>query len=124
MAKTMSMKVVESNLDKLKAYALAKNSDSESAKKCVGVQFNLQDYVITHNTIVDNDTGESVEMDCLTIRTTDNHLIGTNSKTLISNLEDILELCADEDMSISELPLIIKQGEGTNGTFNTIEIVL
>ena len=116
--KKMNMKVINSNLGNLHAYALAKKTETMPAKECIGATFKLKDYVITHNVITDN------EMDCLTMSTEDGKYIGTNSQTLISNFLDIISICEDAETSYKEVTLTIAQSKGKNGNFNTIEIVL
>mgnify|MGYP000032193362 FL=1 len=123
--KKMNMKVINSNLGNLQAYALSKKTETMPAKECIGATFKLKDYVITHNVITDSESGEVVnEMDCLTMSTEDGKYIGTNSQTLISNLLDIISICEDAETSYKEVTLTIAQGKGKNGNFNTIEIVL
>lgn len=123
--KKMNVTIKESDLNGLHAYALATKTNTIAAKKFVGNKFKIINYVLSHSIITETETGEILEeMDCLVLNLEDGKTVGTNSTTMINKFKDIKEVCDKSGVSISEVELVIEQGESNNGTFNTIEIVL
>lgn len=109
--------------DRLKAYAIVKKSDTIKASDYLNIPFTVKDFVISNNTLFETDTGEMVKepMRCITILTDEGVSIGTNSQPLINSFLEIMEMIKDENR---EVQLMINQGTGKNGKFNTIELVL
>ena len=127
--KELRMKVIETNTDdKLKAFAIAKRKDTVKATDFVKVPFRCDYYVITENTITDTETGEVSTMNCITFLGSSDGTdvcIGTNSKSVIKDFKEILDLLKDMEQEINSVQLMINQGKSRNGnTFNGIEIVL
>ena len=123
--KQLKINVVESSVeDKLRAYAIAKKADTIKASDYLETPFRVKDYVITENILTD-ETGEvSQPMTCITILTTDNETIGTNSKPLINGFKELMDIAKDSNTDFSTLELIITQQNGKNGRFNSISFVL
>lgn len=109
--------------DRLKAYAIVKKSDTIKASDYLNIPFTVKEFVISNNTLFETDTGEMVKepMRCITILTDDGVSIGTNSQPMINSFLEIMEMIKDESR---EVQLMINQGTGKNGKFNTIEFVL
>lgn len=109
--------------DRLKAYAIVKKSDAIKASDYLNIPFTVKDFVISNNTLFETETGEMVKepMRCITILTDDGVSIGTNSQPMINSFLEIMEMIKDESR---EVQLMINQGTGKNGKFNTIELVL
>lgn len=109
--------------DRLKAYAIVKKSDTIKASDYLNIPFTVKDFVISNNTLFETETGEMVKepMRCITILTDEGVSIGTNSQPMINSFLEIMEMIKDESR---EVQLMINQGTGKNGKFNTIELVL
>lgn len=126
--KELRMKVIETNTDdKLKAFAIAKRKDTLKATDFIKVPFRCDYYVITDNTITDTETGEVTTMNCITFLGNSDGTdvcIGTNSKSVIKDFKEILDLLKDMEQEINSVQLMINQGKSKSGnTFNGIEIV-
>ena len=126
--KELRMKVIETNTDdKLKAFSIAKRKDTVKATDFVKVPFRCDYYVITENTITDNETGEVSTMECITFLGNSDGTdvcIGTNSKSVIKDFKEIMDLLKDMEQEINSVQLMINQGKSRSGnTFNGIEIV-
>lgn len=124
--KQLKINIVESSVnDKLRAYAIAKKADTLKASDYLETPFKCQDYVITENTLVDDETGEISEpMTCITILTVGGDTIGTNSKPLINGFNELMAIAKDSETNFKDLELIITQQNGKNGKFNAISFVL
>lgn len=126
--KELRMKVIETNTDdKLKAFAIAKRKDTVKATDFVKVPFRCDYYVITENTITDSETDEVSTMECITFLGNSDGTdvcIGTNSKSVIKDFKEILDLLKDIEKEINSVELMINQGKSKSGnTFCGIEIV-
>lgn len=126
--KELRMKILETNTDdKLKAFAIAKRKDTVKATDFVKVPFRCDYYVITENTFTDTETGEVATMNCITFSGNSDGTdicIGTNSKSVIKDFKEILDLLKDMEQEINSVQLMINQGKSRSGnTFNGIEIV-
>lgn len=126
--KELRMRILETNTDdKLKAFAIAKRKDTVKATDFVKVPFRCDYYVITENTITDTETGEVTSMNCITFLGNSDGTevcIGTNSKSVIKDFREIMDLLKDMEQEINSVQLMINQGKSRSGnTFNGIEIV-
>lgn len=126
--KELRMRILETNTDdKLKAFAIAKRKDTVKASDFVKVPFRCDFFVITENTITDTETGEVSTMNCITFLGSSDGTdvcIGTNSKSVIKDFEEIMDLLKDMGQDIDSVQLMINQGKSRSGnTFNGIEIV-
>lgn len=130
MAKELKRKIIGGNVeDKLMAFAITKKTDCMSAKDFIEIPFTAEKYVVTADTITDQDTGEVKEMTSLTIVGKDENgkpiAVGTNSPTVRKDFEEIVDVLKDAGLQISDRQMIIKQGISKNGrTFNSIQLVL
>lgn len=124
MSKRMKIEVEKTNLEsEFDAYILAKSGNGIKASSFREIPFKVRDWVVTHNTIVDDETGEVKEMRCITIRTENNEVVGTNSNTMIDNFIEYVELMQDNNIDLSSREFMIVEGQGKNGKFNSITIL-
>lgn len=121
--KQITKRVTETNLPKLKAYALAHSANSVRAKDYKNQEFSVEGYVVTHVTMIeDNDSVR--EMDTLTLLTTDGAIIGTNSKTMLDTFRNMLTIIKEDGLNLNDTPLIIREGKCKEGSFNSLEFIL
>ena len=130
MAKELKRKIIGGNVeDKLVAFAITKMTNGMSAKDFIEIPFTAEKYLVTADTIADQDTGEVKEMTSLIIVGKDENgqsiAVGTNSPTVRKNFEEIVDVLKDAGLQISDRQMIIRQGISKNGrTFNSIQLVL
>lgn len=117
--KSLKIEVIGTNLDKKGAYRLTHATDTLQAKNFKGTPFKLKGYAQTHNVIVDDETGETKEMSCLTIETTEGVKIGTNAVGIVNRFNELLELFEDETL---EILLVITSGRNARGEFLSLEL--
>ena len=124
--KHLTLKINQTNLGKLEAYAIVKSSESYPAKECVGNEFKIKGYVLADTTIDDNVTGEVKDGQSLSILTEDGHIIGTNSPTIINNLFEIVNMINDdEELQLEDITCKIVSGKSKNGnTFYSLDVVI
>ena len=124
--KHLTLHIKETNLGKIQAYAVAKSSESYPAKECVDTQFNIKGYVLADTEIEDDETGEVKQGTSLSILTTDEHIIGTNSKTIANNLKELIEMVnSDEELKLEDITCKIATGKSKSGkTFYSLDVVI
>lgn len=122
--KTLRKQITETTLDRVEAYKAINTNESVSAKEVVGQKFDYINHVIYKSTISDinEETGEVNDkvMENVIILTSIGY-VGSNSKTIINSLRDMLADLGEE--TVKELPLKITSGKAKSGnTFYDIEI--
>lgn len=124
--KHLTLHIKDTNLGKIQAYAVAKSTDSYPAKECVDTQFNIKGYVLAETEILDDETGENTNGTSLSILTTDEHVIGTNSKTIINNLKELIEMVNDDEtLKLEDITCKIATGKAKSGnTFYSLDVVI
>lgn len=121
--KQITKRLTDTNLSKLKAYALSHAANSIRAKDYKNKEFTIEGYAVTHVKMTEDD--DSVrEMDTLTLLTTDGTIIGTNSQTMLDMFYDMIAIIEDDKLDLSQTPMIIKEGKCREGSFNSLEFVL
>lgn len=125
MSKQLKIKLVESNVEPLKAMAIAKSNNSIPCKKFVETVFKIQYYVITQSQITEIETGEVELMDCISFLTDDGEILGTNSKTIINTFKELKELCDDNSIDFTRVDVVITSGTSKSGKpFYSLEAVI
>lgn len=124
--KHLTLKINQTNLGKVQAYAVAKSTESYPAKECVGNEFKIKGYVLADTTIQDDETGEVTHGQSLSILTNDGHIIGTNSPTIINNLFEIVNMIIDdEELQLEDITCKIVTGKSKTGnTFYSLDVVI
>ena len=124
--KHLTLHIKDTNLSKVQAYAVAKSSESYPAKDCVDTQFNIKGFVLADTEIVNDETGETKNGQSLSILTIDDHIIGTNSSTIINNLKELIEMVEeDETLKLEEITCKIATGKAKSGnTFSSLDVVI
>lgn len=123
--KQLKKNIIETSLDKIGAYKAINTNNAISAKEGVGSEFKLGNYVIYEGTIIETDdmTGEVIG-ETVTINVildTNIGYIGSNSKTIIGSLKDMIDNLGME--TILEMPLVITSGKAKSGnTFYDLEL--
>ena len=121
--KKIAKEIVETNLSKLKAYALCNAVNATRAKDYKNKEFSVEGYVITEVTITDDDNTTS-EMETLTLLTTDGEIIATNSRPMLENFYNMKKVLESENTAMSDVKMIIRDGKCAEGSFNSLEFVL
>lgn len=124
--KHLTLHIKDTNLGKIQAYAVIKSSESYPAKECVDTQFNIKGYVLADNEIQDDETGEVTQGTSLSILTTDEHIIGTNSTTIINNLKELIDMVNDDEtLKLEDITCKIAAGKAKSGnTFYSLDVVI
>lgn len=124
--KHLTLHIKDTNLGKIQAYAVVKSSESYPAKECVDTQFNIKGYVLAANEIQDDETGEVTQGTSLSILTTDEHIIGTNSTTIINNLKELIDMVNDDEtLKLEDITCKIAAGKAKSGnTFYSLDVVI
>lgn len=124
--KHLTLHIKDTNLGKIQAYAVAKSSESYPAKECVDTQFNIKGYVLADNETQDDETGEVTQGTSLSILTTDEHIIGTNSTTIINNLKELIDMVNDDEtLKLEDITCKIAAGKAKSGnTFYSLDVVI
>lgn len=124
--KHLTLHIKDTNLGKVQAYALSKSSESYPAKECVDTQFNIKGYVLADTEIQDDETGEVTQGTSLSILTTDEHIIGTNSTTIINNLKELIDMVNDDEtLKLEDITCKIAAGKAKSGnTFYSLDVVI
>lgn len=124
--KHLTLHIKDTNLGKIQAYAVVKSSESYPAKECVDTQFNIKGYVLADTEIEDDETGEVKQGTSLSILTTDDHIIGTNSQTIANNLKELIEMVnSDEELKLEDITCKIATGKSKSGkTFYSLDVVI
>ena len=121
--KKIEKKIKATNMTKLKAYALCNASNAVHAKDYRNNEFIADGYAVASVKITDDD--DSVrEMITLCILTTDGVIIATNSLTMLDNFYDMLAVLKEENLNLSDVKMVIRDGKCREGSFNSIEFVL
>lgn len=123
--KQLKKNIIETSLDKIGAYKAINTNNAISAKEAVGSEFKLGNYVIYEGTIIETDdmTGEVIGETVTTNVILDTNIgyIGSNSKTIIGSLKDMIDNLGME--TILEMPLVITSGKAKSGnTFYDLEL--
>ena len=121
--KRIEKKIRETNFSKLKAYAICNTSNAVRAKDYKNTEFSIDGYVVTDVKITDDDD-TTREMTSLCLLTTDGVIIATNSIPMLDNFYNMLAVMNDENINISDVKMIIREGKCKEGSFNSIEFVL
>lgn len=121
--KKIAKEIVETNLSKLKAYALCNAVNATRAKDYKNKEFSVEGYVITEVTITDDDNTTS-EMETLTLLTTECEIIATNSRPMLENFYNMKNVLESENTAMSDVKMIIRDGKCAEGSFNSLEFVL
>lgn len=124
--KHLTLHIKDTNLGKIQAYAVVKSSESYPAKECVDTQFNIKGYVLADTEIQDDETGEVTQGTSLSILTTDEHIIGTNSTTIINNLKELIDMVNDDEtLKLEDITCKIATGKAKSGnTFYSLDVVI
>lgn len=124
--KHLTLHIKDTNLGKVQAYAVAKSSESYPAKECVDTQFSIKGYVLADTEIQDDETGEVTKGTSLSILTTDEHIIGTNSTTIINNLKELIDMVNDDEtLKLEDITCKIAAGKAKSGnTFYSLDVVI
>ena len=123
MKKQVTIKVVDTNTQPLKAMAIAKSNFSIGCKNFVDNVFKIKEYVFTKSTITKVETGEVEEMDCISFLTDQGEILGTNSKTVMNSFKEILDLCNDNGIDFTTVDVVITSGTSKSGnTFYSLEV--
>lgn len=124
--KHLTLHIKDTNLGKIQAYAVVKSSESYPAKECVDTQFNIKGYVLADTEIQDDETGEVTQGTSLSILTTDEHIIGTNSTTIINNLKELIDMVNDDEtLKLEDITCKIAMGKAKSGnTFYSLDVVI
>lgn len=124
--KHLTLHIKDTNLGKIQAYAVAKSSESYPAKEWVDTQFNIKGYVLADTEIQDDETGEVTQGTSLSILTTDEHIIGTNSTTIINNLKELIDMVNDDEtLKLEDITCKIATGKAKSGnTFYSLDVVI
>lgn len=124
--KHLTLHIKDTNLGKIQAYAVVKSSESYPAKECVDKQFNIKGYVLADTEIQDDETGEVTQGTSLSILTTDEHIIGTNSTTIINNLKELIDMVNDDEtLKLEDITCKIATGKAKSGnTFYSLDVVI
>lgn len=115
MTKQLKIKVVESNVEPLKAMAIAKSNKSIPCKKFVDNVFKIKYYVFTQSQITEIETGEVEIMDCISFLTSEGEILGTNSKTIMNSFRELKELCDDNSIDFTTVDVVITSGTSKSG---------
>lgn len=121
--KKIEKRIDETNMSKLKAYALCNASNAVHAKDYRNKEFIVDGYAVADVKITDDDDTVR-EMASLCILTTDGVIIATNSITMLDSFYNMLAVLKDENLKLSDVKMIIKEGKCKEGSFNSIEFVL
>lgn len=121
--KKIAKEIVETNLSKLKAYALCNAVNATRAKDYKNKEFSVEGYVITEVIITDDDNTTS-EMETLTLLTTDGEIIATNSRPMLENFYNMKNVLESENIAMTDVKMIIRDGKCAEGSFNSLEFVL
>lgn len=121
--KRIAKEIIETNFSKLKAYALCNAVNATRAKNFKNKEFSVEGYVITAVMITDDDNTTS-EMETLTLLTTDGEIIATNSRPMLENFYNMKNVLDSEDIAMSDVKMIIRDGKCAEGSFNSLEFVL
>lgn len=124
--KHLTLHIKDTNLGKIQAYAVVKSSESYPAKECVDTQFNIKGYVLADTEIQNDETGEVTQGTSLSILTTDEHIIGTNSTTIINNLKELIDMVNDDEtLKLEDITCKIATGKAKSGnTFYSLDVVI
>lgn len=124
--KHLTLHIKDTNLEKIQAYAVARSSESYPAKECVDTQFNIKGYVLADTEIQDDETEEVTQGASLSILTTDEHIIGTNSTTIINNLKELIDMVNDDEtLKLEDITCKIATGKAKSGnTFYSLDVVI
>lgn len=121
--KQIAKKIKESNLSKLKAYALCNAGNAVRAKDYKDKEFSVEGYVVTDVKITEDDDNIR-EMKTLSILTTEGVVIATNSRPMLDNFYNMKMVIESENMNLSDAKMIIREGKCKEGCFNSLEFVL
>lgn len=121
--KKIAKEIIETNFSKLKAYALCNAVNATRAKDFKNKEFSVEGYVITEVTITDDDNTTS-EMETLTLLTTEGEIIATNSRPMLENFYSMKIVLENENIAMSDVKMIIRDGKCAEGSFNSLEFVL
>ena len=80
-------------------------------------------YSVADVKIIDDDDTVR-EMTSLCILTTDGVIIATNSFPMLDNFYNMLAVMKEENLNLSDVKMIIKEGKCKEGSYNSIEFVL
>lgn len=124
--KHLTLHIKDTNLGKIQAYAVAKSSESYPAKECIDTQFNIKGYVLADTETQDDETGEVTQGTSLSMLTTDEHIIGTNSTTIINNLKELIDMVNDDEtLKLEDVTCKIAAGKAKSGnTFYSLDVVI
>lgn len=121
--KKLEKKIIASNLSTLKAYALCNATNAVHAKDYRNKEFIVDGYSVADVKIIDDDDTVR-EMTSLCILTTDGVIIATNSFPMLDNFYNMLAVMKEENLNLSDVKMIIKEGKCKEGSYNSIEFVL
>ena len=125
MSKQLKMKLVESNVEPLKAMAIAKSNNSIPCKKFLENVFKIKYYVFTQSQITEIETGEVELMDCISFLTDEGEILGSNSKTIMNSFRELKELCDDNSIDFTTVQVSITSGTSKSGNpFYSLEAVI
>lgn len=121
--KQITKMIKESNLSKLKAYALSNAGNAIRAKEYKDTEFSVEGYAITEVKIID-DNDNVKEMTTLSLLTTDGIVIATNSRPMLDNFINMKMVIESENINLGDTKMIIREGKCKEGSFNSLEFVL
>lgn len=121
--KKIEKKIEETNMSRLKAYALCNAVNAVHAKDYKNKEFSVDGYVIAGVKITDDDDTVR-EMTSLCLLTTDGVIIATNSIPMLDNFYNMLTVLKEENINLSDVKMVIRDGKCREGSFNSIEFVL
>lgn len=98
------------NNDKRLQYKLTKSPNIQKLKDMVSNIINVKAFCF-----YDDSKEDENEKIILTFLSSDGTVYGTNSKTAMSNFEDLLQFFADEIMSENGMPVIVESSVSKNG---------
>lgn len=125
MSKQLKIKLVESNVEPLKAMAIAKSNNSIPCKKFLETVFKIKYYVFTQSQITEIETGEVELMDCISFLTDEGEVLGTNSKTIMNSFRELKELCDDNSIDFTTVDVVITSGTSKSGNpFYSLEAII
>lgn len=96
--------------DKRFQYKMTKSPNVQKLKDAVGQIINVKAFCF-----YDDSKEDENEKIILTILADDGTVYGTNSKTAMSNFDDITEFFAEEIMSDKGMPVIVESSVSKNG---------
>lgn len=96
--------------DKRLQYKLTKSPNVQKLKDAVSNIINVKAFCF-----YDDSKEDENEKMILTLLSDDGTVYGTNSKTAMSNFDDLLEFFADEVMSEKGMPVIVESSVSKNG---------